>query len=129
MLLFFYCICSVNVSAKNIAYESEDGNFILYKIDGSETCLARKNLKVYQATGTSALVCEVNDSSCEYFGENLMYIWSDLDNHYYYDGEIIPNPVGKCAKQIGVYRYETIAKYNDGSSRYRTVPVISILRK
>ena len=117
---------SLNVNAQEVRYESEDGNLVLYYLNGSEPCMARKNLEVIQASGTSALVCEVGNASCKYQGNQLMYLW---DEHHYYDGEIIPNPIGKCAKQIGVYRYETVAKNKDGSPRYRTVPVISIVKK
>lgn len=116
----------MNVIAESLLYESPDGNLVLYKIDASKPCLARKNLKVYQANGKVALVCEVGNFSCERYGEKLMYL---VDEHHYYDGEIIPNPEGKCAKQVGVYRYETVAKYEDGSHIYKTVPVISILNK
>ena len=114
------------VNAQEIKYKSEDGDIVLYKMTGKEPCFAQKNLEVFQATGTEALVCEVDNISCQTNGKRLMLLW---DDHYYYDGEIIQNPVGKCAKQIGVYRYQTIAKYDDGTPGYRTVPIVSIMDK
>lgn len=41
----------------------------------------------------------------------------------FYDDQIVENPVGKCAKQIGIYKYTS----NDG--RNRTVPIVEIRDK
>ena len=114
------------VNAQEIMYKSDDGDFVIYKLKGTEPCLARKNLKVVQAMGTTAHVCEVGNASCEYSMKGSMYL---LNDHHYYDGEIIPNPTGKCAKQVGVYRYQTVGKYDDGTPIYRTVPIVSIMDK
>lgn len=126
ILLFVLLFISASTNAQEIKYESQNGDLVLYEITGEEPCLARKNLEVFQASGTTALVCEVNDYSCFISGKRMMLLW---DEHHYYDGEIIQNPIGKCAKQIGVYRYQTIAKYNNGMPKYKTVPIVSILDK
>ncbi|MBB4045303.1 hypothetical protein [Bacteroides reticulotermitis] len=42
------------------------------------------------------------------------------DGRLYYDDEIIEIPLGKRARQIGIYKYET-------ERGYKTVPVVSIL--
>lgn len=123
-LLFAFLLIPFIANAQEIKYQSDDGNFVLYELNGDEPCLARKNLKVIQAMRTTAHVCEVGNFSCELYWEGTMYL---LDEHHYYDGEIIPNPAGKCAKQIGVYRYKTVNRFEDGSPIYKTVPVISIL--
>ena len=43
------------------------------------------------------------------------------ENKHYYDDEIIKIPSGKCARQIGSYKYET------RNGIYKTVPVVSIM--
>ena len=124
LVAIVFCLFTIEVRAKEIVYESEDKDFILYKVEGTEPCLARRNLKVIQAQGENGLVCELDrELQCVYDGDiHIMYI---LGDHYYYDGEIIPNPSGKCAKQVGIHRYETVG----GTPKYKTVPVIKIMDK
>ena len=125
-ILLAFLLIPFIANAQEILYRSDSGDLVLYKLNGNEPCLVRKNLKVYQALGTTALVCEVNNYRCEYHAEELMML---VNAHHYYDGEIIQNPVGKCAKQIGVHRYKTVEKYKDGSPIYKTDPVIYIMDK
>lgn len=45
---------------------------------------------------------------------------TNYDNKYYYDGQKIEIPSGKCARQIGTYRYTT------KDERVKTVPAVVI---
>ena len=45
---------------------------------------------------------------------------TNYDNKYYYDGQKIEIPSGKCARQIGTYRYTTKGE------RVKTVPAVVI---
>lgn len=45
------------------------------------------------------------------------------ENTYYYDDQIIKVPNGKCARQIGIYQYETEGGYK------KTVPAVAICDK
>lgn len=53
--------------------------------------------------------------------EPIVVLFLAKNNHSYYDNQIIDIPYGKCAKQIGLYKYtapDNITK--------RTIPIVEI---
>lgn len=80
-------------------------------------CITKKPLRVFQVLdGSYALALEKTSSY-----SNLVVLLMNNDGKYYYDEEVISIPAKKCARQIGVYRYEL----RDGGG-YKTVPVVTI---
>lgn len=94
-----------------VSYDSIYDNIEFLDKEGD--CIIRSNLRVIQGQERGrGLASPVGDFS------PIVLILDE--NHLFYDGEIIKNPKGKCAKQIGVYRYKTIEDV------YKTVPVVII---
>ena len=55
--------------------------------------------------------------------EGLMVLFLCDEGKSYYDDQVIKVPEGKCAKQIGTFKYSTKAGFD------KTVPIVSILNK
>ncbi|MCH5176240.1 MAG: hypothetical protein J1F40_10170 [Prevotellaceae bacterium] len=52
----------------------------------------------------------------------LVFVIND-DGEYYYDGQIIKVPQGKCMRQVGIYKYLTQGGFE------KTVPIVKIMDK
>lgn len=76
-------------------------------------CITTKQLKVFQSLENSALVDFYDD-------DYVVALLINNENKLYYDNEKINIPKGKCAKQVGIYKYRT------KSDNYKTVPVVII---
>lgn len=55
-----------------------------------------------------------------FYSDRIVVLLTNYDNKYYYDGQKIEIPSGKCARQIGTYRYTT------KDERVKTVPAVVI---
>lgn len=85
-------------------------------------CLSEKSFKVSQAfDNETALATELSDVIGEhefYSGITVLFF---CEGKNFYDDEIIRVPKGKCARQIGIYKYST--KIGDR----KTVPIVEIM--
>lgn len=80
-------------------------------------CVTKKPLRVFQALDDSYALAVEKSSAWS----DLVVLLTNKDGKYYYDEEVVSIPAKKCAKQIGIYKYEL----RDGSG-YKTVPVVVI---
>ena len=102
-----------------IAYKSfisPSNSIILFDTEGE--CISSTDFQVFRVLENgNALAHEI------YFYENepIVALFLAQKNHSYYDNQIIDIPYGKCAKQIGLYKYtapDNITK--------RTIPIVEI---
>jgi len=83
-------------------------------------CISKKSIKVFQSLGTFGLALEKGSSSFADIYNGIHVLIKSPTDKPFYDEQIISIPKDKCARQIGVYRYET--KNDD----WKTVPVVII---
>lgn len=76
-----------------------------------------KSFEVFQVIADNAALVHV---SGDIFGLGTIYLMINNSGRYYYDGETITVPKGKCVRQLGIYKYQT------KSEDYKTVPIIGI---
>ena len=82
-------------------------------------CVTKKDLEVFQVLGDGyALAWEIGDLE---ISTGLVVLISDPEGKSFYDDQKIKIPKGKCARQVGVYKY--ITKNN----MEKTVPVVEIM--
>lgn len=83
-------------------------------------CVSTKDFQIFQSLGNVGLASE--KSGTLYSGltvyNGLTVLFMNTINKPFYDEQIIAISKGKCAKQVGIYKYET--KNND----WKTVPVV-----
>lgn len=78
-------------------------------------CITKKDLEIFQTLTPNMALARYGKS----FNETLVLL-VNYENKYYYDGEKILIPANKCARQIGIYQYETKMEIQ------KTVPVVVI---
>lgn len=76
-------------------------------------CISSNSLIIFQNLTNGIALANVVDS-------DMLVLLLDNEGRLFYDSEKIKIPNQKCARQIGVYTYETKAEYQ------RTVPAVSI---
>lgn len=78
------------------------------------SCITSNNIDIFQTLTQGIALARPNGKY-----DNIILL---LDNNgkFFYDGEKIKMPTKKCAKQIGVYTYETKAEIQ------KTVPAVII---
>lgn len=81
------------------------------------------SFQVFQALDDGAALAHGfgDDNSSRYSG--IIVLLYNEDGSPYYDEQVVDVPVGKCARQIGIYRYRT--RMDVG----KTVPVVMIMNK
>ena len=84
--------------------------------------ISTSSFKVIQVVDGGALAMEQMD---DMFGlpTGLVVLFVDETENGYYDSQSITIPKGKCARQVGVYRYVT------KESVEKTVPAVAIRKK
>lgn len=84
-------------------------------------CISENNFEVFQVLDSGdALANEIDELS---ISTGLMVLFLCDEGKSYYDDQVIKVPEGKCAKQIGTFKYSTKAGFD------KTVPIVSILNK
>lgn len=108
----------LNIPNGNAGYH-EDGMTLF---EEERECVSEKNFKVFQVLESgNALASELDPMVNIPTGIVVMFL-NDGEASYY-DDQTIVIPSGKCAKQIGIYRY--ISK----SEIEKTVPIVAIRDK
>lgn len=80
------------------------------------------SFEVFQVIGNdAALVYGQSEYGDFHFG--MVYLLTNNEGKYYYDGEIIQVPNGKVVRQMGIYRYPTKDNFE------KTVPIVQIVNK
>lgn len=97
------------------------GNNGITLFDTAGDCVGAGSFEVIQVLGSGDALATEQDSSGIGIGVTVLFL--NDGNNAYYDDQIINIPSGKCARQIGVFRYENM----DGMNK--TVPVVKICDK
>ena len=78
-------------------------------------CITDNELEVFQTIAPTMALARFND-----FPDVTLVLLVNDENIYYYDGQKIPIPANKCARQLGIYQYE------NKMDILKTVPVVVI---
>ena len=84
-------------------------------------CISRKDFEVQEVLPSGdAVAMEINKiiSDCIFTSDLKVLILADEDSHFY-NHQIIKTPKGKCARQIGTYKYEEYGDYRE------IIPIVS----
>ena len=85
-------------------------------------CISENSFKVFQVLDSGeALANEVKQGYLIPTGLTVLFL--NEDGLSYYDDQVIKIPSGKCAKQIGIF------KYSAKSGMEKTVPIVGIRNK
>ena len=99
--------------------ESSNNGMTFFEKEGD--CISENNFEVFQVLDSGdALANEIDELS---ISTGLMVLFLCDEGKSYYDDLVIKVPEGKCAKQIGTFKYSTKAGFD------KTVPIVSILNK
>lgn len=97
---------------------SSDNDITMFEHEGD--VISTNSFKVIQVVNGGALAIEHIDFLIP---TGLVVLFIDEEGYSYYDSQNITIPKGKCARQIGIYRYVT------NESVEKTVPVVAIRNK
>lgn len=101
--------------------KNEQANMTLFKQAGE--CISTKPFKIFQVIDKNHALAEELKGLGRYDipTETIVLFYNETANSFY-DNQIIKIPKEYCAKQIGIYRYET----NIGT--HKTIPIVKILK-
>lgn len=98
---------------------SDDG-ITIFETEGN--CVSSNSFEIFQVLDSGdALAREFEHGMSVATGVTVLFL--NDGNKSYYDDQVIKVPSGKCAKQIGVFKYSTRAGLE------RTVPIVEIRDK
>ena len=99
---------------------SSDNGITMFEQE--DDVISTSSFKVIQVVDGGALAMEQMD---DMFGlpTGLVVLFVDETENGYYDSQSITIPKGKCARQVGIYRYVT------KESVEKTVPAVAIRKK
>lgn len=110
MIFISYLFANSNSSHYGIVLFEEEGD-----------CVSSNSFEVFQVLDNGdVLADELETKSYGQTRTGLTVMFLSNDNASFYDDQIINVPYGKCAKQIGVFKYQT----NLGIDK--TVPIVAI---
>ena len=101
--------------AQSQSQEQNEGLRGLTIFDSPADCVTKSNLRVIQVQAPDKALA-IKDGTYD----TLVVLLVNKTGKTYYDDERITIPKGKCAKQVGVFQYET--KNHD----WKTVPAVDI---
>ena len=102
--------------------DTRDNGMTLFEQPGE--CLSTNRFEVMQVISDNyALAYEQKYESYinQYMNTDLLVLITNDNGEYYYDDQVIKVPKGKCARQIGVYKYQTTLE------NWKTVPIVKIM--
>ena len=95
-------------------------NITLFEQEGE--CVSDNTFEVFQVLDTGdALANEIDPEISMSTGLTVLFLGNSHTS--YYDDQVIKIPSGKCAKQIGVFKYKSNAGFE------KTVPIVEIHNK
>lgn len=100
-----------------VAYQNNSGKTLF---DKPGECVSRKNFKIKEVLESGdAIALEIREVFDGYvFTSNLEVLILAQEDDNFYDNQIVKAPKGKCAKQIGTYKYQ---RYGDT----KVIPIIA----
>ena len=109
-------VVSMLIAGGNSTYKG----ITLFEKEGE--CISENSFKVFQVLDSGeALANEVKQGYLIPTGLTVLFL--NEDGLSYYDDQVIKIPSGKCAKQIGIF------KYSAKSGMEKTVPIVGIRNK
>lgn len=109
-------VVSMLIAGRNSTYNG----ITLFEKEGE--CISENSFKVFQVLNSGeALANEVKQGYLIPTGLAVLFL--NEDGQSYYDDQVIKIPLGKCAKQIGIF------KYSAKSGMEKTVPIVGIRNK
>ena len=122
VIVFYRLGNSYSEGGSSISAPYGDSGISLFPEPGDE--MALKSFKVFQVLPNGpALAYSSNKANVQYsfeYSDPIVFLLPDNSSSYY-DDQIIKVPVGKKARQVGTYRYETKNEF------VKTVPIVQIL--
>lgn len=102
--------------SSDIAFFDEPGDVVTAQTFSGRT-ITVNGFEVFQVLGEGVALARGNEL---YTWDLIVLLWDDKGEQYY-DNQSVIAPIGKCFRQIGIYKYES----KDES--YRTVPVVTLM--
>jgi len=102
------------IAVIGLSKESKESNDIVWFSEKGE-CITKKPLRVFQTLEQSAALAKEKDSY-----DSTVVLLVNNEEKSYYDDQVISIPQKKCARQVGIYKYQT------RDERWKTVPVVRI---
>lgn len=86
-------------------------------------CLSTKSFEIFQVLEDGVALAKEIDKSYSSHNSytNLLVLLIGHEGEFFYDEQVITIPKGECARQIGVYKYQT------KSEVWKTVPIVMIM--
>ncbi len=110
------------VVSSNSKEYSDNNGIELFEKEGD--CVSENSFKVFQVLDSGdALANEMGQGFEADIPTGLTVLFLKENGRSYYDDQLIRVPSGKCAKQIGTFRYSTKLDIE------KTVPVVRISNK
>ncbi len=78
-------------------------------------CITKKELEIFQTIAPTMALAKFDE-----FPDATLVLLINYEDEYYYDKQRIKIPANKCARQIGIYQYDTKMEVQ------KTVPVVVI---
>ncbi len=102
-----------------IAGDPSNNGITLFENEGE--CVSENSFEILQVLDSGhALANEIKKGHSISLPSGLVVLFLCKEGKSFYDDQVIEIPAGKCAKQIGVYKYMT----NNGMEK--TVPIVDI---
>lgn len=118
-VVLMFAIAAFISSGDSSNGESSNNGITFFEKEGD--CISENNFEVFQVLDSGdALANEIDEFS---MSTGLMVLFLCDEGKSYYDDQVIKVPKGKCAKQIGTFKYSTKAGFD------KTVPIVDILNK
>lgn len=116
MVILFAVIFSVIFSGRNTV----NSGITLFEKEGE--CVSSNSFEVFQVLDTGdALAKEIEPGRSVATGVTVLFL-NNNGQASYYDDQVINIPAGKCARQIGIFKYSDLRME-------RTVPIVEICDK
>ncbi len=110
-------VCIINkAESTDITFFEEPGEIVTAQSLWGGTEIV-KGFEVFQVLDKGVALAKGNDL---YTWDLIVLLWND-NGEQYYDNQSVIAPIGKCFRQIGIY------KYKSKDEIYRTVPVITLM--
>lgn len=97
------------------ASAADDGR--TFFVEPEECIVSGGSLEVFQAIGNGTALVKRKNASYD----DLIMLLQAEENVEFYDDQVIKIPAGKCARQVGVY------KYKNRMDMVNTVPIVKIM--
>lgn len=113
-------IIGVILTLVTLSITSKDDGLTFFDEPGES--LSTGAFEIYQVLEEGAALAQEIDNEFSSYNTHtkLFVLLINDEGKLYYDDEIVKVPKGKCARQVGIYRYKTVSK------ELKTIPIVII---